>query len=64
MPFIVAYMGDPARHYRCAMPKYREYFDLTPIWKNCRGKGFMRLKQYKKHRVKEVKGLVYVADAF
>jgi len=30
MPFIIAYQGDPAQHFRCAMSSYRNYYDLIP----------------------------------
>lgn len=65
MPFIIAYQGDPARRFRCAMVGYRDHYDLTPMWIGCKGEGLSRLKRFSKNKVAEIgkNGLIYIEKA-
>ena len=67
MPFVFAFMSDPARHYRCGMIRYRDYYDLIPRQPrvNPNLKQFNLLKSYQNHRVEFIAGtgIVHIINA-
>jgi len=75
LPLLIAFQGDPARHFRCGQsPKLRDYYELIPssekrIKLNPRNKKLHLLNYYKAHQVQDfgiagkTMGIVYIKDA-
>jgi hypothetical protein len=75
LPFIIAFQGDPARHFRCGQSEsLRQHYDLINLSKKNKRRNaslfnFNLLNQYKSHPVldfgieQSTKGLVYIKNA-
>ena len=69
IPFIIAFQGDSAWHFRCAMLAFRSYFELNPLYKNSTDTqerlGFSRLQRFKAKIVQFIstKGIIHIKDA-